>query len=69
MTDVFEQGGHRVVLIEPEEDRKCELCGALEETRPYGPDGKRVCYECAMKDKEGTERRMANVLFGEKRGN
>lgn len=55
-------------VICEERDRKCELCGKVEETRPYGPGGKRVCYGCGMLDKEGTERRMAAYLFGEKEG-
>ena len=55
-----------VVIIENEEPSTCGLCGVLaEETRPYGPGGKRVCFDCAMKDKEGTERRMGEVLFGD----
>lgn len=31
-------------------DRKCELCGKVAETRPYGPKGEEVCFECGMKD-------------------
>lgn len=52
-------------LICPEPDRKCELCGAIEETRPYGPKGERVCFECAMKDKEAAERGFRKLVLGE----
>lgn len=55
-----------VICAEP--DRKCELCGKVEETRPYGPGGKRICYECGMKDPAGTEKRMKAYLFGEREG-
>ena len=55
--------GHIIIAEEP--DAKCELCGAIEETRPYGPNGERICYACGQKDKACTERQMARVLFGE----
>ena len=54
-----------VTVICAEEASICELCGAKEETRPYGPRGERICYDCGMKDPQGTERQMARVLFGE----
>lgn len=31
---------------------KCELCGVIEELRPYGPGGKNVCFDCMMKDEK-----------------
>jgi hypothetical protein len=65
MSRVVVRGGVRLVLIEPEPDDVCELCGAVEETRPYGPGGKRICYGCGMKHQAGTERRMGVQLFGE----
>lgn len=37
-----------LIFIAPEPPGKCELCGAVDETRPYGPEGKEVCYECGM---------------------
>jgi len=55
-----------IVVICPEDDGICELCGAFEETRPYGEGGKRICFECGMKDEVGTGKRMGQVLFGEK---
>jgi hypothetical protein len=54
-----------VAIIEPEPPAFCELCGKLDELRPYGPKGERICVECAMKDKAGTKRRMIKHLFGE----
>lgn len=57
--------GIPVIAVEP--DDICELCGKVAETRPYGPDFKRICWECGQKDKKGTEARMAEKLFGESR--
>ncbi len=37
-------------FIASEKSRKCELCGKIAETRPYGPKGERVCFDCGMKD-------------------
>ncbi len=54
-----------VAVICPEPDGKCELCGKVDELRPYGPKGERICYDCAMKDEPTTERQMKRVLFGE----
>lgn len=54
-----------ITLICEEPPAKCQLCGKLDELRPYGPDGKSVCYDCAMKDPVNTEIRMAKVLFGD----
>ncbi len=55
-----------VAIIEDEEPTTCEQCGKNAETRPYGPNGIRVCFACAMLDEEGTKRRMNQVLFGDK---
>lgn len=52
-----------VTIIEAEDDKKCQICGAISECRPYGPEGQQICYDCAMKDPIGTEIRMAKALF------
>ena len=51
--------------IAAEEDSRCELCGKIDETRPYGPNGERVCFECGMKDPEACKRGMNKYIFGE----
>lgn len=56
---------HGVPIIEEEPDDICELCGAFDETRPYGPNGERICYDCGMKDMATTDRMMGKVLFGD----
>jgi len=52
-------------FIAVEEDRVCELCGKVAECRPYGPNCEQICFQCATKDQETTEARMAQYLFGE----
>lgn len=54
-----------VIIIAPEEPQQCDECGEIDELRPYGKDGRCICYGCAMKDPKGTEKRMAHILFGE----
>lgn len=56
-------GNVAVICAEP--PAKCEECGKKAALRPYGKGGKRICYDCAMKDEKGTEQRMGQVLFGD----
>lgn len=51
-----------VIAVEP--DGKCELCGKVDELRPYGPNGERICYDCGMKDEATTKKKFAEVLEG-----
>jgi hypothetical protein len=37
-----------ILIVEGEPDTECELCHEIAETRPYGPDGKRICWKCAQ---------------------
>lgn len=62
----FKRGksGRPYVVLAPESDKVCELCGTTAETRPYGPNGERICYPCAMKDPDTTER-MFNKFISE----
>ena len=54
-----------VIIIAPQEDGKCELCGAVDELRPYGPNGENICYDCGMKNLETTKYMMGVKLFGD----
>lgn len=54
-----------VTVITPEPDDVCEKCDKVAELRPYGPNGERICFDCAMKDKATTQKMMNKVLFGE----
>jgi hypothetical protein len=51
-----------IVFIEEEPDGKCELCGKIDELRPYGPGGKRVCFDCAMKDEPEAARQFRKLF-------
>lgn len=53
-------------FIAAEPDQMCELCGKIDECRPYGPNGEQICFECAMLDEETTKKKMAEYIFGEK---
>jgi hypothetical protein len=51
-------------LIEVEPERRCELCGKIEETRPYGPNGERVCFQCGMENEEAALKQYNKALDG-----
>lgn len=42
--------------------QSCDLCGEVEELRPYGPNGEWICFNCGMKDKEATARAFQKRL-------
>lgn len=52
-------------LIAVEEPQRCELCGKIEETRPYGPKGEEVCFACGMKDEPAAIRGFRRLVLGE----
>lgn len=45
-----------------EKPKKCDLCGKVEETRPYGPNGENVCFDCGMKDEESAKKQFGKAL-------
>jgi|HubBroStandDraft_2_1064218.scaffolds.fasta_scaffold08372_9 hypothetical protein len=58
----------KVVIIDgtmPED--KCEYCGKVDDLRPYGKNGARICFSCAMKpeNKTTTEATFRGILNGE----
>lgn len=54
-----------VIIVTPESPQQCDLCGKIDELRPYGPGYSMICFDCGQLDPEGTERRMGVRLFGE----
>lgn len=54
-------------IICDEEDGQCELCGAIEDTRPYGPNGEEVCFDCGKKDQAAIDRGIEEHVFGKGR--
>ena len=53
-------------IIQEESPQACQVCGVIDECRPYGPNDEEICFDCAIKDEETTERKMASYIFGEK---
>jgi hypothetical protein len=51
-------------VIAPEPDQACEMCGIIDECRPYGPNGEQICFECGQLDEETTKKKMAEYIFG-----
>ena len=54
---------YEIILEEP--PQRCESCGIIAETRPYGLNHEEICFDCAMKDEALTEIRAKQLLFGE----
>jgi hypothetical protein len=42
--------------------KACELCGKIDELRPYGANGEWICFKCAMKDEATTSARFGAIL-------
>jgi hypothetical protein len=56
-----------VILGEESPDAKCDYCGKIDELRPYGKNGAKICYDCGMKpeNKAQTEAAFLAVLNGD----
>lgn len=54
----------RLGVIEEEPPQTCELCGVVEETRPYGPFGEQICFACGQADPITTEYQMRIHILG-----
>ncbi len=55
----------KLAIVAVEKPQQCDFCGEVKELRPYGPNGECICFDCGMKDKATTEKRMGIVLFGD----
>ena len=58
--------GRGFIMQEP--DTMCEMCGKIDECRPYGPNDENICFDCAMATPESqaiAEKKMAVYIFGE----
>ena len=53
-------------MIEAEPKGICQLCLKHDETRPYGPNGEEVCFECGMKDEAACARGFERLVMGAK---
>lgn len=52
----------KITTIDGTQHSKCDLCGKVDELRPYGPNGENVCFDCGMKDEEAAARQFAKLL-------
>lgn len=55
-------------FIAAEAAQQCDECGKVDELRPYGPGGAKVCHPCLSSHpewKEEAEARTAHRLWGE----
>jgi len=52
------------VIIESTEPAECEECGKTAELRPYGKNGKWICFQCGMKDEAEVERQFKKLFDG-----
>lgn len=52
-------------VIAPEPAQMCELCGKIDECRPYGPNNEQICFDCGMKDPVTTEKKMVSYILGD----
>jgi hypothetical protein len=61
----------QVFVLTDSGPQQCDLCGKVDELRPYGPNGEAVCFECGMKDEEAAgrafDRRMDDFTGGFKK--
>lgn len=55
--------GPGIIAEQPPE--VCEMCGKVDECRPYGPNDENICFDCAMKDEITTRKKMSAYIFGE----
>ena len=51
------------VFFERENPQQCDLCGAIAELRPYGPNGEKICIGCGNKNPEATLRMIRKFLL------
>lgn len=47
------------------EEQNCSLCDRKSDTRPYGPGGSEICFDCGMVNLKTTRYNMSIKLFGE----
>lgn len=59
---LLSEHGFKGVVIAQSDDGKCELCGKTDETRPYGPNGENVCFDCGMKNEDVARQAFARRL-------
>ena len=69
MTKLFDHKDGMVLLdrgdgTQAEWSGKCQLCGQVDELRPYGPKDEWICFDCGQKDPVTTARKFSEFLAG-----
>jgi hypothetical protein len=54
---------YQVIFEDP--IQRCEQCGIIDETRPYGLNHEEICHECAAIDPSLTEFRRKEIYIGQ----
>lgn len=49
--------------ISAEKPQMCEICGKIDECRPYGPNHEQICFECGQLNPEITQQRMIDYIY------
>jgi len=52
-----------VVIVAVEEPQQCDACGETDELRPYGVNGRCICWKCAEKSEVRCGARMMMILY------
>lgn len=66
MRKLFRKQGRAIIMDRREAfSGKCELCGKIDDLRPYGPNNENICYDCGMKDEATTARKFKEMLEGQ----
>ena len=55
-------GDKLILCVEP--PQQCDLCGKVDELRPYGPNGEAICFDCGMKNPQARDRAFIKRLEG-----
>lgn len=51
-----------VLYVIAEPPGRCQLCGEVKETRPYGPNGEQVCFSCGMKNEAAAKEQFGKLF-------
>jgi hypothetical protein len=52
-----------VITITEDPKGKCDLCGKIDELRPYGPNEENICFECGMKHRSTTIQKCSEKIL------
>jgi hypothetical protein len=65
MAKLFERKGNMLIIDRVDThafDGICAFCGELRELRPVGSLNENICFDCGMKDRETTYRKLKELM-------